>query len=816
MDSDFSDLLSRAKQLTADVDTGTELPRIERNIPQLAEASQRLLSKTRTTVGESSDIKASLLLSSKGVELPKLSQRLESLNTTKTFEPVEPVIETDIAGFLKNERENAILSIIEETKQKTFEFVENNFWESLEDEWEKEKQKILNSLLGAGKQAMSFPADASRIEEFNVIKGRSSLSAVEMSYARQIFMCNEASIHGEKINFVDALKQVGLKNDDTNVKDIWLLIEQLLIDLPKHEKNSKKLRHSKEFQMKIIQNAQLFLENRYRDFIESYVYSNLQQAQLGGIPGLFNLVQSYLKIKMQKNMIGYEDGMINGVPVWPLLFYCLRCGSIDATEQAAEALPPQFSEFKLMLKEYLSSVHRRLHPNNEAKLRLQYKRTIRSCTDPFKRAVFCIIGQCDSSDTHPEVINKTEDYIWLKLNQISFSDEDLSNQETTTLSALQKLLSEEYGESHFKAYDQPYLYCQVLFLTAQFETGVEFLSRLDHCRTHAVHIAAVLNHENILLKPDVIHTPLLTTDPLDQGPIKRLNYARLITIYTRKFEITDPREALEYFYLLRNINGPTGDNLFATCVSELALESREFETILGCINADGTKKPGCVSKFKLDVSSIVSIVAKDAEAKGQFEDAVMLNDLSDNHDKVLEILGRLLSQHVALPNTPQSSRERLQILSRSIAERYKMRGHSGSRHRSATFYLLIDLMYFFDLYHEKQFDEALTVMERIRLIPTSVEEVEAKVMSFKQYSDEIRQCLSEVLLTTITMLYEKYKKYKTSTQKNMLGIVKDKDETFLTSLRNNARALVTFAGLLPYRMPGDTNARLVQLEVMMN
>jgi len=118
MDSDFSDLLSRAKQLTADVDTDTELPRIERNIPQLAEASQRLLSKTRTTVGESSDIKASLLLSSKGVELPKLSQRLESLNTTKTFEPVEPVIETDIAGFLKNERENAILSIIEETKQK--------------------------------------------------------------------------------------------------------------------------------------------------------------------------------------------------------------------------------------------------------------------------------------------------------------------------------------------------------------------------------------------------------------------------------------------------------------------------------------------------------------------------------------------------------------------------------------------------------------------------------------------------------------------------------------------------------------------------
>merc|ERR1711936_1295111 len=90
-DISFSDLLHRAEQLTADVDPGTELPRIERNLAQLAEASQRLLSKTWTNVGDSSDIKASLLLSSKGVELPKLTPRLESLNTLSAIN--EPVIE---------------------------------------------------------------------------------------------------------------------------------------------------------------------------------------------------------------------------------------------------------------------------------------------------------------------------------------------------------------------------------------------------------------------------------------------------------------------------------------------------------------------------------------------------------------------------------------------------------------------------------------------------------------------------------------------------------------------------------------------------
>ena len=43
----------------------------------------------------------------------------------------------------------------------------------------------------------------------------------------------------------------------------------------------------------------------------------------------------------------------------------------------------------------------------------------------------------------------------------------------------------------------------------------------------------------------------VSTDSNDAAPLRRLNYPRLITIYTRKFEITDPREALEYFYLLK-------------------------------------------------------------------------------------------------------------------------------------------------------------------------------------------------------------------------------------------------------------------------
>ena len=38
----------------------------------------------------------------------------------------------------------------------------------------------------------------------------------------------------------------------------------------------------------------------------------------------------------------------------------------------------------------------------------------------------------------------------------------------------------------------------------------------------------------------------------------------------------------------------------------------------------------------------------------------------------------------------------------------------------------------------------------------------------------------------------------------------------LDMLRDRAKCLITFAGMIPYRMPGDMNARLVHMEVLMN
>jgi nuclear pore complex protein Nup93 len=38
----------------------------------------------------------------------------------------------------------------------------------------------------------------------------------------------------------------------------------------------------------------------------------------------------------------------------------------------------------------------------------------------------------------------------------------------------------------------------------------------------------------------------------------------------------------------------------------------------------------------------------------------------------------------------------------------------------------------------------------------------------------------------------------------------------LAYFREKARAITSFAGTIPYRMPGDTNSRLVQMEILMH
>ncbi len=119
------------------------MPRVERNMSQLMEACDQLYNKTARDV-KTQEVNAAILLGSVGVDLPSMQQHLRDLTaklksgaaaaptSASSLDYQEPLRDTDIAGFLKRERENALLSVIEETKRLTFEQVSEHlkigFW----------------------------------------------------------------------------------------------------------------------------------------------------------------------------------------------------------------------------------------------------------------------------------------------------------------------------------------------------------------------------------------------------------------------------------------------------------------------------------------------------------------------------------------------------------------------------------------------------------------------------------------------------------------------------------------------------------------
>lgn len=120
---------------------------------------------------------------------------------------------------------------------------------------------------------------------------------------------------------------------------------------------------------------------------------------------------------------------------------------------------PGHEDFIQVLEEKLRKPDQKMNTKLELQIKMQYKRQIRNATDPYKRAVYCIIGCCDVTDQHSEVAKTSDDFLWIQLSMIR-NDTD-NNCDVLTYSNLQSMILEEYGEKYFNASEQPHLYFQV-------------------------------------------------------------------------------------------------------------------------------------------------------------------------------------------------------------------------------------------------------------------------------------------------------------------------------------------------------------------
>lgn len=88
---------------------------------------------------------------------------------------------------------------------------EQRFWQSKQNEWEVEKQRILNTLIGSSSELIDVSAETSNLfsDVSTRIEGRSAMDSMEMAYARQV---------GERIIYFNNIQPL---NTDTENKYMY-------------------------------------------------------------------------------------------------------------------------------------------------------------------------------------------------------------------------------------------------------------------------------------------------------------------------------------------------------------------------------------------------------------------------------------------------------------------------------------------------------------------------------------------------------------------------------------------------------------------
>jgi nuclear pore complex protein Nup93 len=107
------------------------------------------------------------LLAKANVDAPTLGTAIAALNTAHTFAPLNPLHDTDVAGYLRHAHEQSLISSIEEGRRETG----AEFYRLLDDrvrkDWEARKKKIFEELGVSTRVGSDLTTDAEGIARFS-------------------------------------------------------------------------------------------------------------------------------------------------------------------------------------------------------------------------------------------------------------------------------------------------------------------------------------------------------------------------------------------------------------------------------------------------------------------------------------------------------------------------------------------------------------------------------------------------------------------------------------------------------------------------
>eukprot|EP00636_Phaeomonas_parva_P018277 CAMPEP_0118865930 /NCGR_PEP_ID=MMETSP1163-20130328/10014_1 /TAXON_ID=124430 /ORGANISM="Phaeomonas parva, Strain CCMP2877" /LENGTH=139 /DNA_ID=CAMNT_0006800199 /DNA_START=308 /DNA_END=724 /DNA_ORIENTATION=- len=116
--ADFNELLVESERLVSRLGAETGIKPVHKDIMELESASRALFQSEPIGQQRAHDLNAGAirLLAERNFNAEELTRNVRHLELQAQYEPMEPLGQTDIAGYLQHHHEMVIITAIEETK----------------------------------------------------------------------------------------------------------------------------------------------------------------------------------------------------------------------------------------------------------------------------------------------------------------------------------------------------------------------------------------------------------------------------------------------------------------------------------------------------------------------------------------------------------------------------------------------------------------------------------------------------------------------------------------------------------------------------
>ncbi|CAF0769853.1 unnamed protein product [Rotaria sordida] len=810
---------------------------LHRNLTQLIDEGQRSSLKTKRELLNNIDQLSTLafLNSSTGINVQHIQDQFEkidkTLQTTTIIKPKDlkdDTIEQQLDGkltnnlndYLKHEREKTLLSMLRMIEDKTYDEITRHSNYVLDNNWQKQRQMIL-STVSKHDQSYLDEANAMQIKRFETPRTLSrGLSNIEAAYAKVIALYNVGKIGRQ--NLIDEfITVVESSNQPQATMDLWNIV-RYMSQLPSDYLIN---RTSLPSQQAIVLSARNYLEYSFRIQLSKMFINLVPDDDIHKPGSIYKLIIRYIRQK-HPNIVHIidDDGNIDDLPIWSIIFYCLRAGDLQSALNAAKRC--HLTSATEWLNNYIKNNNQSIDPTIRLKIQDVYDRE--HLTNPFKSIVLSILSAYDVNNMHELIINSIDDLLWLRLSQIVFPNQDLM-----TLNKLQKLVYNEGNENRSLFNEKPVQYAICLLLTGQFETAIDLLNQIEQFRCHAVHIGIYL-HEcrllSIALKSD---SPMLITTLTTEDPLKSINYQRLLTTYTEKCRYdSELWQIINYFYLLKQIKQKDGENCFIESLAILLIKLNDndidnlLERLFG-INRQGIfTEARILDHLDIDTNVVTANVALYLEKHGHLELAAVLYDRAKKSRQACSIYNRLLSEAIrTLISSNTSAASNVLTSARTFASRLSLIQNEIDR-LTNTLYILLDIYTYIEFFKSQQFERAYEIIQKLSLLPFAHTQIDQCLESINYYSSEIIDSYPDIILMTLTLMAilasVEYKSTLNISNQHLLlsstssfdqrtsNILSTNKQGLLDELKRQADVLFRYLGLLPIKLHNHVHVQLME------